>query len=195
MAKSFPYFLNVDNKSTGKSEKFSLRLFNQASDLEPLAILQTPTDEALVSLKKTIIKGYRRFPWGFFVVEDSKRRLAGTVQLGFFRPWWFTMAMGRQPFPVPVTISKILAALGILDDFEISNIFICPEYRGTGLADELMEFAENFARELWKRKKIILLVNAGNKPALRLYEKRGFRVRGVFRKGAIEKLEMAKQLI
>ena len=195
MASSSAYILNVDNKRTGKSEKFGLRLFSPATDLEPLAQLQTSTEEALASLKKTITKGYRRFPWGFFVVEDSKRCLAGTVQLGFFRPWWFTMAMGRQPFPVPFTISKILVALGILDDFEISNIFICPEYRGTGLADELMEFAEKFARELWKRKKIILLVNAENKPALKLYEKRGFHVKGVFRKGAIEKLEMAKPLI
>ena len=104
------------------------------------------------------------------------------------------MSLGRQPMPIPELVCRTLVFLGILKDFEISNIFIDPDYRGSGTADALMKFAERIAVGNWKRKEIILLVNKNNEAALKFYKKIGFEDRGMWRKAGIEKLEMAKRL-
>ncbi|MBN2290133.1 MAG: GNAT family N-acetyltransferase [Candidatus Glassbacteria bacterium] len=182
-------------KPPGKEpEILLLRLFVPETDLEPLARMLSVAEERLAGLRKTIIKGYRRFPWGFFVVSDRQGRLVANLQVGFFKPWWLVMAMGRQPLVLPALVSRILAGLGLLDKFHVANIYLEQDYRGSGLADLLMDFAESLARESWHRKKITLLVSADNLTALKLYRRRGYLETGIFRKDRIEKLEMTRSL-
>ena len=186
--------LEVRKSPEKQPESLQLRLFDPCKDLEPLARLISPAEDSLTVIRKTIIKGYRRFPWGFFVVTNPEGRLVGNLQLGFFKPWWLVMAMGRQSFPLPAAFSRVLARLGLLDNFHVANIYLDQNYRGTGLADMLMDFAESFARDHWQRTEITLLVSADNTPALKLYQKRGYQKSGLFRKGKIKKLEMTKRL-
>ena len=184
----------VRRLSGEKPETLIMRLFDPVKDLEPLERLLSPEKEALPRVRRTILKGYRRFPWGFFVVINSENRLVANLQLGFFKPWWLVMAMGRQPLPLPDTFSRVLASLKLLDKFHVANIQLDQAYRGSGLADQLMDFAENHAKVRWQRKEISLLVNENNTPALKLYQRKGYLKTGTYRKGRIEKLEMTKSL-
>ena len=194
MSQAFVRSLEVRKSPEQQPETLLLRLYAPDKDLEPLARMLSPAEDSLPALRKFILKGYRRFPWGFFVVLNPEGRITGTLQLGFFKPWWLVLAMGRLPLPVPAAFSKILARLGLLNNFEVANIHLDQAYRGIGLADMLMDFAENFAGELWGRKELTLLVSTNNTPALKFFQKRGYRKSGVFRRGKIEKLEMTKLL-
>jgi len=186
--------LKVRRTPQGRQETLVLRLFEPGKDMEPLARLLSPAENTLPQMRRFILKGYRRFPWGCFVAEDPEGRLVANLQLGFFKPWWLVMAMGRQPWALPEMFSRALAFLGLLDNFHVANIYLHQDYRGSGLADMLMDFAENLAGEHWRRKEITLFVSADNIPALKLYRRRGYLKSGDFRKGDIEKLIMAKRL-
>lgn len=186
--------LSFRHKKTTEEIYFSIRQFQPGKDIEPLAKLLCAPSPPSERLRKTIIKGYRRFPWGIFVVEDSEGNLAGTVQVGFYRPRKLILALGRLPVECPLWICKVLHLSGIMKHFELSNIQIADNWRGSGLAEFLLNFAEEFGKSLWKTDSITLLVREENIPAIKLYEKSGYVRTGIFRSGDIEKLIMVKQL-
>lgn len=61
----------------------------------------------------------------------------------------------------------------VIDEAELFNIAVLPEYRGNGIADKLMEQFENELLGLGV-KKIFLEVRESNAAALSLYKKHGF---------------------
>ena len=73
----------------------------------------------------------------------------------------------------------------VLDEGSIDNIAVVPELRRRGLADALLDAAENEARAL-SLTFITLEVRASNIPAIALYEKHGFTRVGL-RRGYYEK--------
>ena len=60
----------------------------------------------------------------------------------------------------------------ILDEGNLDNVAVAPEYRRQGVADALLSALASFAREHLTR--LFLEVRASNAPALALYRKYGF---------------------
>ena len=61
----------------------------------------------------------------------------------------------------------------VLDEGNLDNIAVAPEYRRRGLADALLGALTGFGRECLAL--LTLEVRASNAPAIALYEKHGFR--------------------
>lgn len=57
---------------------------------------------------------------------------------------------------------------------EVSNVFVSPDFRGTGLSARLWDAVEDYARSQGIQQ-LELAVNAENRAALRFYERRGYR--------------------
>ncbi len=186
--------LKIKDKNSGDFLDLRLRSFQPSQDLESLARSICAVPEQLETVRKTLLKGWRRFPWGFYMVESGDGKFAATVQVGFFKPWWLVMALGRQPFAMPRPVCQILVGLGVLRCFELSNIYVAEDFRGTGLAQRLMEFAEELAAGQWRQKSILLLVRQENIPALKLYRKLGYETEATYCRGGIEKLLLVKKL-
>ncbi|MGI9623320.1 MAG: GNAT family N-acetyltransferase [Acidimicrobiales bacterium] len=56
---------------------------------------------------------------------------------------------------------------------ELMSMWVAPEARGTGVGDALVEAVERWARELGAES-VALSVKVDNRPAIRLYERKGF---------------------
>ncbi len=89
---------------------------------------------------------------------------------GTFHPesWWIADVAGRPAGCVLVNDRPADAAA------EVEYLGVRPEYRGKGLAGELLSRAVADAGNMG-RGRLILAVDSGNAPARRLYERRGFR--------------------
>lgn len=96
-------------------------------------------------------------------------------------PW--SEAMFRQALDSPDTAVLLAegedgALLGytvlytVLDEGNLDNIAVAPEFRRQGVADGLLSALTGFAREHLAR--LMLEVRASNAPALALYRKYGF---------------------
>ena len=186
--------LTFEHKKNTNTVSLFIRLFQPEKDIEPLARLLYAPSPPSDRIRETIMKGYRRFPWGLFLVEDTEGGLAGTVQVGFYRPRLLILALGRLPARFPTWLCKALYLSGLIREFELSNIHIDENWRGSGLAEALLSFAEEFGKRRWKADSITLLVREENIPAVKLYEKAGYKRTGIFSSGNIEKLIMVKQL-
>ncbi len=87
----------------------------------------------------------------------------------------------------------------VLDEMEIISICTHPQYRRSGVAENLLTTMTDYAR-LAKVSKIFLEVRSDNIPAQKLYEKMGFTVSGLrkgyynTRQGPIDALCMVKEL-
>jgi ribosomal-protein-alanine N-acetyltransferase len=66
----------------------------------------------------------------------------------------------------------------LLDELYLLNLAVLPAIRRRGLGKELTRFALRFGWEKGARK-ATLEVRAGNRPAIRLYEKMGFKAAGI----------------
>jgi ribosomal-protein-alanine N-acetyltransferase len=75
------------------------------------------------------------------------------------------------------TLAGYLVLSSVLDEGDIDNVAVAPAYRRRGLGDALVEDAVRRGRERGLSF-LALEVRAGNGPALRLYEKHGFRTVG-----------------
>lgn len=76
---------------------------------------------------------------------------------------------------------KVLGYCGLYfaaDEGEITNVAVLPEYRGNGIADQILAevLLDAKSRELTQ---IFLEVRASNIPAQKLYEKHGFTSQGI----------------
>ncbi len=66
----------------------------------------------------------------------------------------------------------------ILDEGDITNVAVWPEYRRQGVAEGLLKFALDHAQKLGNDE-FTLEVRASNEAAIRLYEKCGFASEGI----------------
>jgi [ribosomal protein S18]-alanine N-acetyltransferase len=92
---------------------------------------------------------------------------------------------------------KIIGFLGmwiIIDDAHITNIAISKKFRRKGYGSDLMDFAENYARES-NAKKLILEVRVSNISAINLYEKKGFKFISVRKNYYSDNFEDAHMMI
>jgi ribosomal protein S18 acetylase RimI-like enzyme len=60
---------------------------------------------------------------------------------------------------------------------EIHELFVLPEYRGTGAGEKLLDIALKYAKKKGL-KKAMLWVGKGNKRAIKFYKKEGFKIVG-----------------
>ncbi len=91
-----------------------------------------------------------------------------------------------------------LSAQRALDELQIINVAIREPFRGKGLGGLLLEAAEEYCRTR-EIKSVSLEVRVSNLPALRLYEKHGYRSAGIrrnfYRKPTEDAAVMIKNLI
>lgn len=76
---------------------------------------------------------------------------------------------------------KVIGFVGtwiIVDESHITNVAVHPDYRGHGIASKLIESLIDYCDEQ-KCTAYTLEVRAGNKAAISLYEKYGFKVDGI----------------
>ncbi len=72
------------------------------------------------------------------------------------------------------TLLGYLVLSTVLDEGNVDNVAVAPEHRRRGIADALLDDAEARGRAMGLSS-VTLEVRAGNLPAIRLYEKHGFR--------------------
>lgn len=98
----------------------------------------------------------------------------------------------KSVYYVILNNSKVIGYCGfwvILDEIDIMNIAVHPEYRRTGLGNMLMDVIIGYA-EAYRIPYITLEVRESNTAALNLYEKYAFKRAGI-RKGYYEDRENA----
>lgn len=71
---------------------------------------------------------------------------------------------------------------GIVKQGHVVSIAVLPDYRHRGIATALMVDAMNTMKEKYKASEVYLEVRVSNEPAIKLYEKLGFRKVKVLRK-------------
>lgn len=86
--------------------------------------------------------------------------------------WLFVAALADR---VIGTIS--LTRMG--SDGEIGNVAVLPEYRRQGIAEEMVRHVMDYGVSDLAMRNFTLEVRTGNLPALKLYEKCGFRTEGI----------------
>lgn len=92
-----------------------------------------------------------------------------------------TVVLDDVRYVVVVDNKKIIGAAGIrniVGEGEITNVMISPEYRNRGLAYKMLEELLEQGRKLGVAD-FTLEVRASNTPAIKLYEKLGFRSEGI----------------
>lgn len=104
----------------------------------------------------------------------------------------FSLPWSKQGFADTLTMENVIFLVAEADDIvvgycgiylaadegEITNVAVSPMYRRQGIADALLK---SLLEETKKRgtTRLILEVRASNEPAIRLYEKFGFKIQGV----------------
>lgn len=73
---------------------------------------------------------------------------------------------------------RMIVCSHILDELEIYTICVHPKFQRQGLASELLDMMKSYAKE-HKIKRIFLEVKSNNKPAIKLYRKKGFKRTGI----------------
>lgn len=76
----------------------------------------------------------------------------------------------------PVAVCGILT---VLDEGDISNVVVDPQYRRNKIASELLKAAMDAANKEYGTNAFTLEVRISNEPAIKLYEKLGFVSEGV----------------
>lgn len=65
------------------------------------------------------------------------------------------------------------------DDGEIGNVAVLPEYRRRGIAEQMLRQVLYYGQQKLGMRNFTLEVRNGNRPAIALYEKCGFRAEGI----------------
>ena len=103
--------------------------------------------------------------------------LAALEQRCFSDPWPEDMiGRMREKFTVAVEEENLMGYIvlsTVLDEGNIDNVAVSPEYRRRGVADALVLDAVARSREMGLAF-LMLEVRAGNEPAIALYRKHGF---------------------
>ncbi len=123
------------------------------------------------------------------MVPLTESLLTGLVRLEescFEHPW--SMAMFQGELNNETTVYRLLldgetpiAYMGmwyVADEGQITNVAVHPDYRRKGLAESLISFFKNYARE-HHLAAMTLEVRRGNVAARNLYEKMGFETVGL----------------
>ena len=114
-------------------------------------------------------------------------RISQLEEMAFSMPWHKEsfIEMIQKPdalYLVMEEADKPVAVCGILmvlDEGDISNVVVDPEYRQKGIAYELLKSAMNMASQEYGINAFTLEVRKSNKAAIGLYEKLGFVSEGI----------------
>ena len=132
-----------------------------------------------------------------FLISDAREELLPQIQKieqqSFSVPWTENMLqLQLQPDShvfltarAGDTVVGYVGMMYVLDEGYISNVAVHPDWRRKGAADALLSALEARA-EVLMLSFLTLEVRAGNKPAIALYEKHGYRPVGL-RKNYYEK--------
>ncbi|MGL6226420.1 MAG: GNAT family N-acetyltransferase [Thermoguttaceae bacterium] len=176
-------FLESDFAGRQKSgERFEETGFNEARlELDEVAIddyneqqkerfFSGPGFQELIRLVDRTYEGTLDFPQlcGIAPTEEVLRRYQND---GLFRPdlWWRIRQQGED------VGCLLLTDCGIDSPLELTYVGIVPEFRGRGLAKQIVQFA------LWKtrgegRTMMTVSVDRQNSPALHVYQQSGFQI-------------------
>lgn len=106
----------------------------------------------------------------YFAIEEADRAI-------FQNPFKAIVEPGGQIF-FAVLGDEVLGTCAVMRHdarvYELAKMAVVPEAQGRGYGDLLVEAAIEFARDAGAER-LMLLTNSGLAPALRLYEKHGFR--------------------
>ncbi len=112
-------------------------------------------------------------PEGFFLLFDRRDRIAGFHWTKIHQPW------STDPTPGAHAVRR-LESIG-----EVYVLGLIPQYRGRGLADLLLRTGIGYLHRHGINT-VVLYVDAANPPALRLYERFGFRLLSIERQFLID---------
>jgi predicted GNAT family acetyltransferase len=108
--------------------------------------------------------------------EDfDEASIRGSLDEKISRGWRYLLMEEGQPVS---TLAITAEAFGLL---QVGGIFTPPEYRSRGYATRLLTAFAHFHLNALGAKRIVLQVGDDNLPALRAYEKVGFRSSGNYR--------------
>ena len=118
--------------------------------------------------------------------EKDMPEVAANEALCFTQPWAghnFLEALDRKDllYVVADAGGRIVGHAGVftvMGDGEIINVAVHPDFRGKGIAYQMLSYLMGIAPEIGTED-FTLEVRAGNKAAIRLYEKLGFETEGV----------------
>ncbi len=112
---------------------------------------------------------------------DQDEALAALEARCFADPWPVDMiARMREKFIVALEGERLVGYIvlsTVLDEGNIDNVAVAPEYRRRGVAEALLKNAIARSRA-WGLAFLTLEVRAGNEPAIALYAKHGFQTVG-----------------
>lgn len=123
---------------------------------------------------------------------------AAVEEICFADPWSCkvyeqTLRLPYAAYYAAVLEERIIGTIGLQilgGDGEISNVAVLPEYRGQGIASDLLETVLIQGRSLGAQD-FTLEVRAGNTAAIALYERYGFVIEGIRRRFYVDPVEDA----
>jgi ribosomal protein S18 acetylase RimI-like enzyme len=144
--------------------KEGIRLESEGVDLRPVVVrYREDLQAAFERLNREWIETY-------FVLEAADREILGHPRRKILDP-------GGQIFFV-LDRGEVQGTCAVLrhsaDECEIAKMAVAPAARGRGYGDLLMEASLAFAREIGSRR-VVIVSNTVLSPAIRLYQKHGFR--------------------
>lgn len=146
-------------------------LFAVALDVEP--------DAAFVAERDGRIAGYILAPARLSAIISGARR-----RLGAFAWRWLTGRYGIGLRPVGVALRNAVAFLhdarpadNLASDARILSVAVHPDAQGHGIGGELLRLGLRYLISRGE-KRVRLEVRPGNAPAVHLYQKLGFSIRG-----------------
>lgn len=139
-----------------------IRPFNPYRDLSDLAnLMEVAFADELASTGSRVVHDMRQM-----ALYGPLLPLIGMAMSSFMGFVWIE----EGKMVGNVTLTQENDALGI---WAMSNVAVLPEFRGRGIAGQLVDVAIEHVRRS-RGTRIVLQVRAGNQPALALYQRRGF---------------------
>ncbi len=139
------------------------------------------------------LRALREAPYAYCSTYDRERRFADEI-------WRDRMAAGRTYLARDREGRLVGTATGVPgedDGYEVVAMFVAPEARGRGCAEQLLDAVAHRAREIGADR-LLLHVTGGNEPARRCYTRYGFTETGrqwpMERNPGLNEVEMALPL-
>ncbi|HEX8033540.1 MAG TPA: arsinothricin resistance N-acetyltransferase ArsN1 family A [Ktedonobacterales bacterium] len=126
-------------------------------------------------------------------IEDRSATLETQPRTAEERAHWLAARGSRHPVLVAVDGTGMVAGWGSLNSFNARpaydhvvdfSVYVAREQRGRGIGDALLSALEERAREIGYHK-MVLAAFPVNAPGMRLYERHGFRMVGVYREQGV----------
>lgn len=137
------------------------RIYDGVLDWEGAHTNYTNWQKGMYPTPKTAEEAWQK---GTLYVAEREGRICGAVILNHIQPFEY----GKIPWKYPAEESQALV---------IHTLAVHPDFRGIGLAREMVQYAEELAR---KKDCLVIRLDTyvGNTPAMKLYQSMGYELSG-----------------